>query len=98
MHNYILLSGIFIIFQAVLSYYLIETATWDPTSLGFVHGNMNPNLYIFISIMPVAHGCVLQAFLTRQPSSACKAGFGMQSRIVGVLKSNDQNNSKFDLL
>lgn len=86
------------IFQAVLSYYLIKTATWDPISLGFVYGSMNPNWYIFINIMPVAHGHVLQAFLTLHPSSTDKAGFRMQSRIVALLKSRDQNSIKSDLL
>lgn len=79
MCHYILLSGIFIIFQAVLSYYLIKTATWDPISLGFVCGNVSPTLYIFISIMPAAQGRVLRAFLTPHPSSVAELALGRRA-------------------
>lgn len=62
MHNYILLSGIFGIFQAVLSYYLIKTVTWDPISLGFCVRRYEPSLHIAIKAMPgrcgeAARGC-----------------------------------------
>lgn len=98
MHNCILLSVIFIVFQAVLSCYLIKIATWDPISLGFAYGNLNPNVYIFINIMPAAHGAVLQVFLTPHPSSACKAGVRMLSRIGALPRSRDQNNIQYNLL
>lgn len=56
MHNYILLSGIFGILQAVLSYYLIKTVTWEPVSLGFCVRTSEPSLHIAVKAMPGCRG------------------------------------------